>query len=54
MAEKKPTQTQLEKRAEAAGYTLEKEEGKWYAVIAGTRYGPMESLEEVDDFLPKD
>jgi hypothetical protein len=49
---KKPTEAQLEKRAASRGYALEKDDGKWYAVIGGTRYGPMESLEEVDEFLP--
>jgi hypothetical protein len=55
MAEKKkPTQAALEKRAEAAGYVLEKEDGEWYATIAGTRWGPMSSLDEVDEFLPEE
>jgi hypothetical protein len=51
---KKPTEAQLEKRATARGYTLEKDDGKWYAVIGGTRYGPMASLDELDDFLPEE
>ena len=43
---------ELEKRAAARNYTLEQEDGQWYAVIGGTRYGPMQSLDEVDEFLP--
>jgi hypothetical protein len=46
------TEAQLEKRAAARNYTLEQEDGQWYAEIAGTRFGPMASLEEVDEFLP--
>ena len=26
----------------------------WYAEIGGTRYGPMASLDELDEFLPKE
>ena len=49
---KKPTQAELEKRAAERGYTLTQEEKAWYAEIGGSRYGPMASLEEVDEFLP--
>jgi hypothetical protein len=49
----KPTEAALNKRAAARGYTIEKDDdGQWYAEIAGTRYGPMQTLDEVDEFLP--
>jgi hypothetical protein len=44
----------LRKRAASRGYTLLKEKEGWYAEIAGTRYGPMQGLDEVDEFLPKE
>ncbi len=44
----------LRRRAASRGYTLEKEGDAWYAAIGGTRFGPMLSLDEVDEFLPKD
>jgi hypothetical protein len=44
----------LADRAASRGYTLEKDGKHWYAVIAGTRFGPMASLDEVDEFLPKE
>ena len=44
----------LRKRAASRHYTLEKEDGAWYAAIGGTRYGPMRSLDEVDEFLPEE
>ena len=47
-----PTEAALKKRAEAAGYTLEKTDNGWYAEIHGTRWGPMQTLEELDEFLP--
>lgn len=47
-------EAQLQKRAASRGYTLEKDGKAWYAVISDTRYGPMASLDEVDEFLPKD
>ncbi len=43
----------LKKRAASRSYTLEKEDGAWYAAIGGTRFGPMRTLDEVDEFLPK-
>ena len=47
-------EAELEKRAASRGYVLEKEGKVWYAAIAGgTRFGPMASLDEVDDFLPE-
>jgi hypothetical protein len=47
-------EAELEKRAASRGYTIEKDDqGKWYAVIGGTRYGPMASLDELGEFLPK-
>lgn len=45
---------QLRKRAASRGYVLEKDGNDWYAAIGGTRFGPMRSLDEVDEFLPKD
>jgi hypothetical protein len=58
-AKPKPKQSdsreqQLERRAAARGYLIEKDDaGHWYAVIGGTRWGPMQSLDELDEFLPK-
>ena len=58
MAAKKKTEASreahLRKRAASRNYTLEKDGTAWYVEIAGTRYGPMTSLDEVDDFLPKE
>jgi hypothetical protein len=59
MATEKPkkgnlTEAALSKRAASRGYTLVKEGKVWFAEIGGTRYGPMESLDEVDEFLPKE
>ena len=47
-----PKLAELEKRAAARNYTLEQENDQWYAVIGGTSYGPMQTLEELDEFLP--
>ncbi len=49
-------EAQLEKRAGSRGYVLEKEGKAWYAVVAGggTRFGPMASLDEVEEFLPQE
>ncbi len=44
----------LRERAASRNYTLEKEDGVWYAAIGGTRFGPMRTLDEVDQFLPKE
>ncbi len=44
----------LRKRAASRNYTLEKQGDAWYAVVGGTRYGPMRNLDEVDEFLPKE
>jgi len=55
-AKKKTTvsrEAALRKRAASRHFTLEKEDGAWYAAIGGTRYGPMRTLDDVDDFLPK-
>jgi hypothetical protein len=49
-----PREAQLEKRAASRGYVLEKEGKVWYAAIGGTRFGPMASLDEVDEFLPRE
>jgi hypothetical protein len=46
-------EAELAARAASRNYTLEKDGKAWYAVIAGTRFGPMASLDEVDEFLPK-
>jgi hypothetical protein len=57
MAAKKksaPTEASLRKRAASRGYTLVKDGKVWYAEIGGTLFGPMASLDEVDEFLPKD
>ena len=57
MAAKRKSQSreaQLQERAASRGYTLEKDGKVWYAEIAGTRYGPMQTLDEVGEFLPKE
>lgn len=57
MAAKKktaPTEASLRKRAASRGYTLVKEDDGWYVELGGTRWGPMVTLDEVDDWLPKD
>ena len=51
---KKATQAELDKRAKQAGYTLEKTDEGWYAEIHGTRWGPIATLEELDEFLPNE
>jgi hypothetical protein len=40
----------LRKRAALRNYTLNEEQGGWYAEIGGTRWGPMRDLDEVNDF----
>jgi len=56
MATKKKTESkreaELHKRAASRNYTLEKDGEHWYAEIAGTRWGPMRTLDELDEFLP--
>lgn len=54
-AKKKPESREagLRKRAASRGYTLEQEGDAWYVALGGTRWGPMLSLDEVDEFLPK-
>ncbi len=47
-------EAELHKRAASRNYTLEKDGNAWYAAIGGTRYGPMQTLDEVDEFLPKE
>jgi hypothetical protein len=47
-------EAELQKRAAARGYALEKDGKQWFAAISDTRYGPMASLDEVDEFLPKE
>jgi len=42
----------LRKRAALRGYTLHKEKDGWYAELAGTRFGPMRDLDQVDEFVP--
>ena len=44
----------LRKRAASRNYTLEKDGGVWYASIGGTRFGPLRTLDDVDEFLPKE
>ena len=46
-------EAELAKRAAARGYALERDGKDWYATIGGTRFGPMRSLDEVDEFLPR-
>lgn len=47
-------EAELQKRAASRNYVLEKDGKVWYAAIGGTRFGPMKSLDEVDEFLPKE
>ena len=47
-------EAELEKRAASRGYSIEKDGQQWYVALAGTRWGPMDSLHEVDEFLPKE
>ncbi len=58
MAAKKKNQSReasLQERAASRGYTVVKEGGSWYVALGGTRWGPMRSLDEVDEFLlPKE
>jgi hypothetical protein len=44
---------QLKERAASRGYTLIRDGKDWYAAIGGTRFGPMQTLDEVDEFLPE-
>ena len=46
-------EAQLQKRATSRGYALEKDGKDWYAKIGETRFGPMRSLDEGDEFLPE-
>lgn len=41
----------LRKRAASRGYDLQKDGGAWYAVIADTRFGPLNTLNEVEEWL---
>jgi len=47
-------EAELAKRAGSRGYTLEKDGKDWYAAIGGTRFGPLRTLDEVDEFLPEE
>jgi hypothetical protein len=51
-AKKAPTEASLRKRAASRGYELVKEADGWYVELGGTRWGPMASLDEVDEWLP--
>jgi hypothetical protein len=60
-ADKKPTterkadkrEDELRERAAARGYRLVKDGNVWYAQVGGgTRYGPLRTLDAVDEFLP--
>ena len=44
----------LRKRAASRNYSLEKEGNVWYASIGGTRFGPLATLDDVEEFLPKE
>ena len=44
----------LRERAASRNYTLEKEGEVWFARIGGTRFGPLRTFAEVDEFLPKE
>ena len=48
----KSREANIAARAASRGYTLEKDGEHWYAKIGGTRYGPMLTLDELDEFLP--
>ena len=42
----------LHKRAASRGYTLVKEGDVWYAVIGETRFGPLRTFADIEEFLP--
>ncbi len=44
----------LRKRAATRNFTLVKEGEVWYARIGDTRFGPLRTLADVDQFLPKE
>ena len=55
-ARTKPTESRedlLRLRASSRGYTLIKDGDVWFAEIGGTRWGPMATFDEVEEFLPK-
>jgi len=42
----------LHKRAASRGFTLVKEGDVWYAVIGETRFGPLRTFADIEEFLP--
>ncbi len=44
----------LRKRAATRNFTLQKEGEVWYARIGETRFGPLRTLADVEEFLPKE
>jgi hypothetical protein len=53
-SESSSREARLRKRAASRGFSLVKEQDAWYAAIGGTRFGPLRTLDEVDEFLPKE
>ena len=49
-----PLEATLRRRAANRNYTLEKDGDVWYAAIGGTRFGPLQTLDDVEEFLPKE
>ncbi len=47
-------EAELHKRAASRHYRLQQDGEHWYAEIGGTRWGPMRTLDQVDEFLPKE
>ncbi len=44
----------LRARAATRGFALQKDGDVWYARIGETRFGPLQTLDDVDEFLPKE
>ena len=42
----------LRKRAASRGYTLVREGDVWYATIGETRFGPLRTFADIEEFLP--
>ena len=47
-----PREAELAGRAASRNYTRIRDGEVYYAEIGGTRFGPMQTLAEVDEFLP--
>ncbi len=52
MTPSRSREASLHKRAASRGYTLVREGDVWYAVIGGTRFGPLRTYADIEEFLP--